>query len=127
MKKNRFAVEQIVSILKQAELGIPIAELIRQVGVSEQTFYRWKKEYSGLEIDQVRQLKQMGEEYARLKRIVADLTLDKTMLQDVLRKNSKTLAESSGGGVPERELSDQRAEGLSGDTTTSRDVSLPQS
>jgi putative transposase len=54
MKKKRFAAEQIVAILKQAELGIPIAELIRQVGVSEQTFYRWKKKYSGLEVDQVR-------------------------------------------------------------------------
>jgi len=86
VKKKRFAVEQIVAILKQAELGIPIVELIRQVGVSEQTFYRWKKKYSGLEIDQVRQLKQMAEENTRLKRIVADLTLDKAMLQDVLRK-----------------------------------------
>jgi len=86
MKKKRFAVEQIVAILKQAELGIPVVELIRQIGVSEQTFYRWKKQYSGLEIDQVRQLKQMGEENARLKRIVADLTLDKAMLQDVLAK-----------------------------------------
>jgi putative transposase len=86
MKKKRFAVEQIVAILKQAELGIPIAELIRQVGVSEQTFYRWKKKYRGLEIDQVRQLKQRQEENARLKRIVADLTLDKAMLQDVLSK-----------------------------------------
>ena len=86
MKKKRFAAEQIVAILKQAELGIPIAELIRQVGVSEQTFYRWKKKYSGLEIDQVRQLKQLQEENARLKRIVADLTLDKAMRQDVLSK-----------------------------------------
>lgn len=86
MKKKRFAVEQIVAILKQAELGIPIAELIRQVGVSEQTFYRWKKRYSGLEVDQLRQMKQLQEENARLKRIVADLTLDKAMLQDVLRK-----------------------------------------
>ena len=86
MKKKRFAVEQIVAILKQAELGIPVAELIRQFGVSEQTFYRWKKTYSGLEVDQIRQLKQMGEENARLKRIVADLTLDKGMLRDVLRK-----------------------------------------
>jgi putative transposase len=86
MKKKRFAAEQIVAILKQAELGIPIAELIRQVGVSEQTFYRWKRKYSGMEIDQVRQLKQMREENARLKRIVADLTLDKAMLQDVLSK-----------------------------------------
>ena len=86
MKKRRFAAEQIVAILKQAELGIPITELIRQVGVSEQTFYRWKKKYSGLEVDQVRQLKQIREENARLKRIVADLTLDKAMLQDVLSK-----------------------------------------
>lgn len=86
MKKKRFTAEQIVAILKQADLGIPIGELIRQVGVSEQTFYRWKKKYSGLEVDQVRQLKQMREENVRLKRIVADLTLDKAMLQDVLSK-----------------------------------------
>ena len=59
-KKKRFAVEQIMAILKQADLGIPIAELIRQVGISEQTFYRWKKKYPGLEVDQVRQLKQLG-------------------------------------------------------------------
>jgi putative transposase len=63
-----------------------LAELIRQVGVSEQTFYRWKKKYSGLEVDQLRQMKQLQEENTRLKRIVADLTLDKAMLQDVLRK-----------------------------------------
>ena len=86
MKKKRFSAEQIVAILKQAELGIPISELIRQVGVSEQTFYRWKKKYSGLEVDQVRELKQVREENVRLKRIVADLTLDKAMLQDVLSK-----------------------------------------
>ena len=84
MKKKRFSVEQIVSVLKQAEVGVPIGELVRQVGISEQTFYRWKKQY--LEIDQVRQLKQLQEENARLKRLVADLTLDKTMLQDVLAK-----------------------------------------
>lgn len=86
MKKKRFSVEQIVAILKQAGLGIPVAELIRQVGVLEQTFYRWKKKYMGLEVDQVRQLKQLREENVRLKRIVADLTLDKAMLQDVLSK-----------------------------------------
>src|SRR6202040_2897854 len=86
VKKKRFAVEQIVAILKQAELGIPIAELIRQVGISEQTFYRWKKKYTGLEVDQVRQLKQLQEENVRLKKLVAELSLDKTMLQDVLAK-----------------------------------------
>jgi len=66
LKKKRFSVEQIVAILKQAELGIPAAELIWWVGVSEQTFYRWKKKCTGLEVDQVRQLKQMAEENTRL-------------------------------------------------------------
>ena len=86
MKQKRFSVEQIVGILKQAEVGVPVGELVRKVGISEQTFYRWKKHYVGLEIDQVWQLKQLQEENQRLKRLVADLTLDKTMLQDVLAK-----------------------------------------
>ncbi len=86
MKQKRFSVEQIVGILKQAEVGVPVGELVRKVGISEQTFYRWKKHYVGLEIDQVRQLKQLQEENQRLKRLVADLTLDKTVLQDVLAK-----------------------------------------
>lgn len=86
MKRKRFSVEQIVAVLKQAELGVPVAELIRQVGITEQTLYRWKKQYKGLETDQVRQFKQLQEENARLKRLVAELSLDKTMLQDVLSK-----------------------------------------
>jgi putative transposase len=84
--KKKFSVEQIVSVLKQAEVGVPIAELIRKVGISEQTFYRWKSKYVGLEVDQVRQLKQLRDENTRLKQLVAELTLDKTMLQDVIRK-----------------------------------------
>jgi putative transposase len=84
--KKKFSVEQIVSVLKQAEVGVPIAELIRKVGISEQTFYRWKSKYVGLEVDQVRQLKQLRDENIRLKQLVAELTLDKTMLQDVIRK-----------------------------------------
>jgi putative transposase len=86
VKRKRFSVEQIVAILKQAEAGVPVVELCRQAGITEQTFYRWKKQYVGLEIDQVRQLKQLQEENARLKRLVAELSLDKTMLQDVLTK-----------------------------------------
>jgi putative transposase len=86
MKKKRFSVEQIVAVLKQAELGMPVADAIRQMGISEQTFYRWKKQYSGLQSDQVRELKQLQEENARLKRLVADLSLDKVILQDI---NSK--------------------------------------
>ena len=86
MPKKKFSVEQIVGVLKQAEVGVPVAQLIRKMGISEQTFYRWKKQYVGLEVDQVRQLKQLQEENARLKQLVAELSLDKTMLQDVLRK-----------------------------------------
>lgn len=86
MKKKRFSVEQIVAVLKQAELGLPVADLVRQVGISEQTFYRWKRQHAGLESDQVRELKQVVEENARLKKLVAELSLDKAVLQDVLSK-----------------------------------------
>ena len=86
VKKKRFSVEQIVAVLKEAELGTPAAELIRKVGISEQTFYRWKKVYGGLEPGQARRLKQLEEENAKLKRLVADLSVDKIMLQDVLKK-----------------------------------------
>jgi putative transposase len=72
--------------LKQAELGLPVADVIRQVGISEQTFYRWKRQYAGLESDQVREFKQVTEENIRLKKLVAELSLDKAVLQDVLSK-----------------------------------------
>ncbi len=86
MKRKRFSVEQIVAVLEQAELGLPVAELTRQVGISEQTFYRWKKQYGGLQSDQVRELKVLQDENARLKKLVAELSLDKAILQDI---NSK--------------------------------------
>lgn len=86
MKRKRFSVEQIVAVLKQAALGLPVADLVRQVGISEQTFYRWKKQYAGLESDQVREFKQLSEENGRLKKLVAELSLDKAVLQDVLSK-----------------------------------------
>ena len=76
----------MVGVVKQAERGVPVTELIGQAGISEQTFDRWKKRYTGLQVNQARQLKQLQEENVRLKRVVADLTLDKVMLQDVLSK-----------------------------------------
>jgi putative transposase len=85
-KKKRFSVEQMIGMLKQAKAGVPVAGLIRKAEISEQTFYRWKAKYAGLEVDQVRQIAQLPEEHLQLKRLVADLTLDKTMLQDVLAK-----------------------------------------
>jgi len=87
VKRKRFSIEQIVAVLKQAELGMPVADIIRQVGISEQTFYRWKKQYAGMQSDQVRELKQLQEENTRLKKLVAELSLDKAILQDVASKN----------------------------------------
>jgi len=86
VKKKRFSTEQIAAVLHQAEQGIPVGELCRQVGVSEQSFYRWKKVYGGLQPSEVRELKQLRDEVTKLKRLVADLSLDKVMLQDIVQK-----------------------------------------
>ena len=86
MKKQRFSIEQITVVLQQAEQGVPVGELCRKVGISEQSFYRWKKVYGGLQPSEARELKQLREENAKLKRLVADLSLDKVMLQDVVQK-----------------------------------------
>ncbi len=85
--KKKFAVEQIVSVLKQAEVGVPIAELIRKVGIVEQTFYRWRKEYGGLQIDQAKRLKELEQENSKLKRLVANLSLDNLVLKDIASGN----------------------------------------
>jgi len=86
VKKKRYSTEQIVAALKQVDMGMPVADLIRQLGISEMTYYRWKKKYAGLESDQVRELKQVLDENTRLKKLVAELSLDKAVLQDVLSK-----------------------------------------
>jgi len=86
MKKSRYTDEQIAFALRQAETGTPVREVIRKMGISEQTFYRWKKLYGGLGPSEVRRLKQLEEENRRLKQMVADLSLDKHMLQDVLSR-----------------------------------------
>lgn len=86
MKRSKFTESQIVFALKQAESGVAVAEVCRKLGISEATFYSWKKKFSGLGPDELRRLRQLEEENRRLKQIVADLTLDKQMLQDVLKK-----------------------------------------
>jgi putative transposase len=86
MKKTKYTEEQIAFALKQAETGTPVQEVIRKLGIAEQTFYNWKKKYGGLGLSELRRLKQLEEENARLKRMVADLSLDKQMLQEVLSK-----------------------------------------
>lgn len=86
MKRSRFSEEQIVKILKSAEAGVPVDELLRKHGVSRATFYNWRKKYGGLEVDDAKRLKGLEDENRRLKRMVADLSLDKQMLQDVLSR-----------------------------------------
>jgi len=86
MRSSKFTDEQIAFALRQTETGTSVKEVIRKMGVSEQTFYRWKKKYSGMMPSDVRRLKQLEEENRQLKKLVADLSLDKQMLQDVLSK-----------------------------------------
>jgi putative transposase len=86
MRKSRFSDQQIAFILRQAEEGTSVAEVCRKAGVSEATYYIWRKKYGGLMPSQVKRLKQLEEENAKLKRIVADLALDKEMLQDVIKR-----------------------------------------
>ena len=76
----------IAYALHQAETGTSVAEVIRKIGISEQTFYRWKKQYAGMGVAELRRLKQLEEENRKLKQLVADLSLDKVMLQDVIAK-----------------------------------------
>jgi putative transposase len=86
MKKSRFTEEQIIYALRQAEAGTPPADICRQMGCSEASFYLWKKRYGSLGITEVRELRQLRDENARLKRLVADLTLDKHILTETVRK-----------------------------------------
>jgi len=86
MQKSRFTEEQITYALRQAESGTPVADVCRQLGVSEASFYVWKKKYGKLDLTELRELRQLRDENARLKRVVADLTLDKHILGEVVRK-----------------------------------------
>ncbi|GJL88996.1 MAG: transposase [Minwuia thermotolerans] len=86
MKASKFSHAQKGYILKQGEEGTPDAEICRKAGISQATYFNWKKKYAGLLPDEMRRLKQLEEENGRLKRIVADLTLDREMLQDVIRR-----------------------------------------
>ena len=86
MRKTRFTEEQIAFALRQAESGTPVAQIVRKMGISEPTFYRWKKKYFGMGVAEVRRLKQVEEENRKLKQVVGDLTLDNHMLRDIVKK-----------------------------------------
>jgi putative transposase len=86
MRKTRYAEEQIIAILKEAEAGLAAKELCRKHGISEQTFYRWKSKYGGMEVSEAKRLRQLEEENRRLKQMVADLSLDNQALKDLVKK-----------------------------------------
>ena len=86
MKKSKFTEAQIVFALRQAESGVKVGEVCRKMGISEATFYNWKKKYDGLGSPELRRLRQLEEENHQLKKLVADLSLDKHMLQEVIKK-----------------------------------------
>ena len=86
MKRSKFTDEQILAIVKEGEAGRKVSDVCRAHGITEQTYYRWKKVYGGMPPSEARELKQLRDENAKLKRLVADLSLDKVMLQDVVQK-----------------------------------------
>lgn len=86
MKRSKFSEEQVAYALRQAESGTAVADVCRQLGVSEATFYQWRKKYAHLGVSELRRIRQLEDENGRLKRVVADLTLDKHMLTEALRK-----------------------------------------
>jgi putative transposase len=86
MKRSRFREQHIAFVLRQAEEGTPIAEVCRKAGISEASFYAWRKKYGGLLPSEMKRLNQLEEENQRLKKLVANLSLDKEMLQDVIRR-----------------------------------------
>jgi putative transposase len=91
MKKSRYTEEQIIAILKQHEAGVKTADLCREHGISDATFYKWKAKYGGLDVSEAQRLRQMEDENRRLKALVADLSLDKEALKAVIRKNGWSL------------------------------------
>ncbi len=86
MRKSKWSEEQITMALRQAEAGTPVEEICRKLGISQATFFRWKKQYAGLGLPELRELRQLRDENHKLKGLVADLSLDRTILQEALRK-----------------------------------------
>lgn len=126
MKKSKFADEQIAFALKQSEAGVSVDEVCRKMGISQATFYNWRKKYGGLGVSELRRLRQLEEENRKLKQLVADLSLDKVMLQDVLsKKSSEARSAQTAGGPSDGTLSNQCATGVPGGEADHARLVLP--
>jgi putative transposase len=126
MKKSRFTEEQVAYALRQAEAGTPVSDVCRQLGIAEATFYVWKKKYANLGVTELRRLRQLEDENARLKHLVADLTLDRHILQEVIKKSFEADPAAGAGDVDLRALSGQYGAGLSARALAAGELVLPQ-
>ena len=126
MSGKRYTEEQVIYAVKQADAGTAVKEICRQLGVSEPTFYAWKKKYGGMGVSELRELRQLRDENQRLKRLVADLTLDKHIHQEVLSKKSETPAAAGTGQPGQRMVRSQRPPNLPAVRGFAVDVLLPE-
>lgn len=102
MRTSKFTESQIVSILKQADAGLPVKDICRQAGISTATYYQWKSKYGGLEASELRRIRELEAENAKLKRMYAEMALDNVALKDLIAKNCRTGPEARGGVLPDR-------------------------
>ena len=124
MKRSKFSEEQVAYALRQAESGTAAGDVCRQVGISEATFYAWKKKYAHLGVSELRRLRQIEEEHTRLKCLVADLSLDKHMLSEALRKKSDARTAPRAGWLVSSHLPGQLRAGLPTRAVQSRGLGL---
>lgn len=112
MKASRFSEEQIIAILKEQEAGVPTAEVCRRHGVSSATFYKWKAKFGGLEVSEAKRLRQLEDENAKLKRLLAEAMLDNAMLKEITAKNGDACREAGSGGTSRRSVRGEPAAGV---------------
>jgi putative transposase len=124
MKRSKFSDEQILAIVKEGEAGRKVADLCRTHGITEQTYYRWKAKYGGMELSEMQRLKALEDENRRLKQIVAEQTLDIQALKAVVAKNGDHHGSARGGGVAPADAQHEPPTGVPGDGTQHGDVAL---
>ena len=125
MRQSRFTETEIIYAVKQVELGIPVQEIARKYGVSDKTVYLWRRKYNGVSPSELKRLKELERENGQLKKLVADLSLDKEILQDVLRKSSEACTQAGAALGGSRGLRDLRAQSVQAGDASPLSLSVP--